>query len=84
MPVTPGAKVASKVFDWPRSTVVSVVKVAVWANLDTTAVPADDAKAELLPSVTVIVTEIEFPISAEVNVYVELVAPVIALPARRH
>jgi hypothetical protein len=27
VPVTPGAKVASKVFDWPRSTVVSVVKV---------------------------------------------------------
>ena len=52
--------------------------------MDTTAVPADDAKAELLPSVTVMITEIEDPISAEVNVYVELVAPVIALPARSH
>jgi hypothetical protein len=27
VPVTPGAKVASKVFDWLRSTVGSVVKV---------------------------------------------------------
>jgi hypothetical protein len=52
--------------------------------LDTSAVPAADAKAELAPSVTVITTEIDVPISAEVNVYVELVALVIALPDRSH
>jgi hypothetical protein len=78
VPDAPGVKVASKVFDWPRSTVVSVVKVTALAIL---VLVTEDERPSL---VTVIVTVIRVPISAEVRVYVEFVAFVIAVPARRH
>jgi hypothetical protein len=70
----------------PNAALVGAVDVKVidCAPLATETVPALSTEDETPPLVTVIVTEITVPISAEVRVYVEVVAFVIAAPARRH
>ena len=60
------------------------VKVITCAILATEAVPSLVTGEDTPPLVTVIVTEITVPISDAVKVYVEFVAFVIGVPARRH
>jgi hypothetical protein len=74
------------VYEEPYAALVGAVdvKVIACAILATETVPALVTEDETPPLVTVIVTEITVPISAAVKVYVEFVAFVIAVPARRH
>jgi len=78
--------VAVGVYEDPNAALVGAVdvKVIVCAILATETVPSLVTEDETPPLVTVIVTEITVPISVEVKVYVEFVAFVIGVPARRH